>query len=324
MRILVTGGAGFIGSHLVELLVQEGHAVVVIDNLSIGKEKNLQSIKDKILFHKVDILSENLSVFFKNVDCVVHLAALADIVPSIENPETYLSVNVQGTIKVLESMRQNGVPRIIYAASSSCYGIPEIYPTPETAPISPEYPYALSKYLGELIVLHWMRVYGVRGMSLRFFNVFGPRARTKGSYGAVLGVFMGQLRSGLPLTIVGNGEQQRDFVYVKDVAEAILKAALSPKSHQIYNVGSSRPIKVQALANLISPIQTYIPKRPGEPDLTFADTTKINAELGWQPKYSFEQGIQESLKDTEAWADAPAWTVEAISQATATWFKNLS
>lgn len=319
----MTGGAGFIGSHLVELLVKEGFRVSVIDNLSVGKLSNLKNVSTEIEFIEADIRSKELGGHFKNVDCVIHLAALADIVPSIERPEEYLDVNVQGTINVLEQMRAQGVPRIIYAASSSCYGIPAKYPTAETSFPSPEYPYALSKYLGELVVLHWMKVYGTRGMSLRLFNVFGNRARTKGTYGAVLGVFIGQKLANLPLTIVGDGSQMRDFIYVKDVALAFKIAALSSKSNDVYNLGTGKPVSVKYLADKISNSQVHIPKRPGEPDITHADITKISKELGWTPQYSFEEGLKESISDNESWQDSPAWTVEGIQNATSAWFQNL-
>jgi len=319
----VTGGAGFIGSHLVELLVNDGFKVSVIDNLSVGKIGNLKSVLKEINFIEADIRSNDVRSCFQGVDYVIHLAALADIVPSIERPEEYLDVNVQGTIKTLENMRAHGVPRIIYAASSSCYGIPDKYPTAETCSISPEYPYALSKYLGELVVLHWIKVYGISGISLRLFNVFGNRARTKGTYGAVLGVFIGQKFANLPLTIVGDGSQTRDFVYVKDVARAFRLAALSSRTNEIYNVGSGNPVSIKYLADTLSENQVHIPKRPGEPDITHADIRKISTELGWVPQSSFLDGLTESMSDHASWQDSPAWTVEAIQKATGAWFKNL-
>lgn len=321
--MLVTGGAGFIGSHLVELLVDNGHKVSVIDNLSIGKIDNLKSVLHAINFIEADIRSDEIRECFKDIDCVIHLAALADIVPSIEKPADYLEVNVQGTIKTLENMRAHKVPRIIYAASSSCYGIPEKYPTTESSTPSPEYPYALSKYLGELVVLHWMKVYGISGISLRLFNVFGNRARTKGSYGAVLGVFIGQKLANLPLTIVGDGSQLRDFIYVKDVARAFRLAALSSRTNEVYNVGSGSPVSVKYLADTLSNNQVHIPKRPGEPDITHADIRKISSELGWVPQVSFLDGLKEALSDRTSWQDSPAWTVDGIRAATGAWFKNL-
>ncbi|MEQ8562905.1 MAG: GDP-mannose 4,6-dehydratase, partial [Cytophagales bacterium] len=190
MIALVTGGAGFIGSHLVDLLLNEGYKVKVIDNLSNGRIDNLKQHKGNDDF---ELLIEDVSnydkiePFFKNVDWVFHLAALADIVPSIEEPMKYHNSNVDGTISVLEAAKKHGIKRLIYAASSSCYGIPEKYPTSENSPISPQYPYAFTKFIGEQYVMHWYQVYGLPVTSLRFFNVYGPRSRTSGTYGAVFG-----------------------------------------------------------------------------------------------------------------------------------------
>ena len=323
MKFLVTGGAGFIGSHLVELLVESGFQVSVIGKLSVGKLSNLNRVSKEIDFFEADILNSNVRECFRGIDCVIHLAALADIVPSIERPEEYLDVNVNGTVKTLENMRACEVPRMIYAASSSCYGIPKQYPTEENSALAPEYPYALSKFLGEIVAFHWMKVYGISGLSLRLFNVFGNRARTKGTYGAVLGVFIGQKLANLPLTIVGDGSQLRDFIYVKDVARAFKLAALSTKTNEVYNVGSGNPTSVKHLADLISKDQVHIPKRPGEPDITHADIGKINKELGWSPEFSFLDGLTEAMSDHESWQDSPAWTVDGIQEATGAWFRNL-
>jgi UDP-glucose 4-epimerase len=261
---------------------------------------------------------------FNGVECVFHLAALADIVPSIMEPYEYLDVNVRGTICTLENMRRNSVNKIIYAASSSCYGIPQNFPTSEDAAIHPQYPYALSKYLGELCVKHWENVYKIKSICLRLFNVYGPRARTSGNYGAVMGVFMGQKKAGFPLTIVGDGKQKRDFVFVQDVAEAFYFSGVSQLESRVYNVGSGDPVTVQFLANQISENQVYIPKRPGEPDVTHADISRISRELNWIPRTSFDVGIQKTFDDSESWEDAPAWTEEQIAGVTKEWFNRLS
>ena len=195
MKTIVTGGCGFIGSHMVDRLVNDGQEVIIIDNLSSGSMRNIEHHKGnpKIQFHKADIADFSaIQHLFKDVNCVYHLAALADIVPSIEKPMAYHHSNVDGTIGVLESCRHNKVSRIIYAASSSCYGIPDHYPTPETDAISPQYPYALTKNVGEQYCMHWHKVYVMNITALRFFNVYGPRARTSGTYGAVFGVFLAQ------------------------------------------------------------------------------------------------------------------------------------
>ncbi len=225
MKTLITGGAGFIGSHLAELLIDKGHEVTVVDNLLSGRLKNLQAISGnaKFRFAQADIRdASSLLPLFDGADWVFHLAGLADIVPSIEMPEQYYSTNVTGTFNVLESARQCGVKRFIYAASSSSYGIPDVYPTPESSPIKPQYPYALTKYMGEELTLHWANVYKLPAISLRLFNVFGTRSRTSGAYGAVFGVFLAQKLNGQAFTVVGDGTQTRDFTYVTDVAEAFL------------------------------------------------------------------------------------------------------
>jgi UDP-glucose 4-epimerase len=255
---------------------------------------------------------------------VFHLAALADIVPSIERPTDYFRSNVVGTESVLEAARKANVRRVIYAASSSCYGIPSHYPTPETAPIQPQYPYALTKRLGEELVLHWGHVYGLSAVSLRFFNVYGIRARTSGTYGAVFGVFLAQKLKRAPYTIVGDGKQTRDFTYVTDVVDALIRAAEADVNGEVFNVGSGDTYSVNRLVELLGGPRTHIPKRPGEPDCTFADISKIRRVLGWEPKVSFEEGVQRMLDRIEDWQSAPLWTPQSIEQATKSWFEHLS
>ena len=219
-NVLVTGGAGFIGSHLVDHLLNEGHHVTVIDNLSTGRLANVAHHQDNPLFKfvKADITDfEKIEMCFNDQAVVFHLAALADIVPSIVNPRAYYASNVLGTMNVLEASRLKGVGKFIYTASSSCYGIPskEHYPTSEATPICTEYPYALTKNLGETTAFHWARVYQLPVLSLRLFNVYGPRSRTSGTYGAVFGVFLTQKLNGKPYTIVGDGTQTRDFIFTR-------------------------------------------------------------------------------------------------------------
>src|SRR4029434_3823079 len=186
---------------------------------------------------------------------------LADIVPSISTPERYFRSNAVGTFVTLQAARAANIKRFVYVASSSCYGIPDSYPTPETAEIRPQYPYALTKWLGECEVMHWAQVYGLPALSLRFFNIYGPRARTSGTYGAVFGVFLAQLLAGRPLTIVGDGKQTRDFTYVSDAVDALVTVANSDKIGEIYNVGSGRPVSVNELVRLLgSPEAVHIPK----------------------------------------------------------------
>ena len=322
MKSLVTGGAGFIGSHLVERLVSLGHEVIVLDNFSIGRKSNLNKVKNKIKIVKVDIAKiENIEKFFKGAQNVFHLAALADIVPSIEEPSKYFRANVNGTLNVLECSVKHKIKRFIYSASSSCYGIPKKYPTPENSLIDPKYPYALTKRMGEELVVHYSNVYNLNATSLRFFNVYGPRARTSGTYGAVFGVFLAQKFSNKPLTVVGSGKQRRDFTYVSDVIDAIIKIKnFKNIKGQCLNVGSSKAVSINRIVSLIGGSSIKIPKRPGEPDITFADISKIKKLTGWFPKISIEEGIKFMMSDKKDWSKAPVWTVKKIKKATKKWF----
>lgn len=327
MRYLVTGGAGFIGSHIVDRFLEDGHNVTVIDNLSTGRPQNLVQHRGNKDFRLIeeDISNFNaIKQYFENIEAVIHLAALADVVPSIVNPAGYYKSNVSGTFSVVESSRLSGVKKLIYAASSSCYGIPDVYPTPETARILPQYPYALTKYLGEEIVLHWAQVYKLPVVSLRLFNVYGERARTSGTYGAVFGVFLAQKLSAKPATVVGDGNQTRDFIYVSDVVEAFVKAASTDIKNEVFNVGSGSPQSINRLVSLLDLEKIHIPKRPGEPDCTWADISKIKSMLGWQPKVTFEKGIKKMLENIDYWQDAPVWTPETIGEATREWFEYLA
>jgi len=326
VKALVTGGAGFIGSHLVERLLSDGHQVTILDNLSTGRLQNLADVKSHpdLSVHQADITKHaEISPLFTNVEWVFHLAGMADIVPSIRDPLSYQEANVSGTMSVLEAARAVGAARFIYAASSSCYGIPEEYPTPETAELRPMYPYALTKYLGEQCTLHWNKVYQMPCLSLRLFNVYGPRSRTSGAYGAVFGVLLAQKLAGKPLTIVGDGEQTRDFTFVTDVATAMVSAAESDAEGEALNVGSGGTYSINYLAGLIGGKSIHIPKRPGEPDSTFADTRKIKDLLGWQPRVGFENGVRIMLDNIHHWQDAPVWDAEGISKETKDWFKYL-
>jgi UDP-glucose 4-epimerase len=325
-RALVTGGCGFIGSHLVELLISKGFEVNVLDDMSTGRKSNLDHIKEsnKITIYEGD-LHDTTIVRNSIIDCeyVFHLAALADIVPSIVNPLGYFSTNVSGTVNLLEVARKFNVKKLVYSASSSCYGIPDIYPTPETSEIKPQYPYAFTKWAAEQAVIHWGKVYNLPVVSLRLFNVFGTRSRTSGTYGAVFGVFLAQKLAGKPLTIVGDGSQTRDFTYVTDVANAFLTAAQSDAVNEIFNVGSKNSYSINQLASLLGGEITYIPKRPGEPDCTFADTRKIESHLKWKPEISLEQGVEIMLENISFWKSAPVWDPDSIREATKEWFSLL-
>ena len=326
MKSLVTGGCGFIGSHLSEQLLKLGHEVIILDNLSCGRIENIASFADheSLTVIHLDIADRSSIAFaFEGVDWVFHMAGIADIVPSIEQPDAYFQNNVLGTLNVLQCARDASVGRFVYAASSSSYGIPDQYPTPESSPINPQYPYALTKYMGEELVLHWSQVYELPAVSLRLFNVYGPRSRTTGAYGAVFGVFLAQKLNNKPFTVVGDGEQTRDFTYVTDVADAFIAAAKSDVKGEAMNVGSGHHYSVNLLVKLLGGESINIPKRPGEPDCTFADVEKITSLLKWKPSVSFEQGVQNMLDVIENWRDAPVWDSSSIEVATKTWFKYL-
>jgi UDP-glucose 4-epimerase len=323
---IVTGGAGFIGSHMVDLLLAEGFEVRVIDNFSGGHERNLsQHFKNSDLtLEKLDIcqLDYNTNIF-KGAKYVFHFAGIGDIVPSIEHPVAYMDTNVQGTVRVLEASRFAGIEKFVYAASSSCYGLAST-PTREDHPIFPQYPYALSKYQGEQAVFHWHQVYGLPVNSIRIFNAYGTRVRTTGVYGAVFGVFFKQKLENKPYTVVGDGNQTRDFLYVTDVARGFYQAAITKQVGNVYNLGAGNPQSINRLIEIIGGEVVYLPKRPGEPDCTWADIKKITTELDWEPKIGFEEGVALMISEIENWQDAPLWDPNSIDTATKTWFQYMT
>ena len=330
MKYIITGGAGFIGSHLCDYLLElkSTQKIIIIDNLKDGSKKNLKlSLKNKkVKLYKKDIKNkEKIFNLFKNIDVVFHLAAQSDIVPSIENPVEYYQSNVNGTLNILETMRDQNVKKIIFAASSSCYGIPKFIPTKEIDQIDLRYPYAFSKNMAEQMIVHWSRVYNINYISLRLFNVYGPRSRTNSAYGAALGIFMKQKLSNSPYTVVGDGKQKRDFIHVRDVSKAFYKAGVSQQKNKIFNVGSGKPVTVNYLLRLIGDQQkVYVPKRPGEPNVTHADIKKIKKFLKWKPEISIEKGIKNVLENINYWKSAPLWDKSKIRIATKNWFKYLS
>ena len=323
--VIVTGGAGFIGSHAVDLLIEKGFAVRVLDNLSGGRLSNIEHHMSNPDFEFVEGDILNLGpgdTFFSGVKYVIHFAGIGDIVPSIEKPIDYMEVNLLGTVRVLECCKASGIDRFVYAASSSCYGIADV-PTDEEHSIKPQYPYALSKFQGEQAAFHWQKVYGLPVNSVRIFNAYGTRSRTSGAYGAVFGVFLRQLLAGSPLSVVGDGTQKRDFLYVTDVAEAFVMAAQTKIVGQVWNLGAGNPQSVNRIVELLGGEVVYIPKRPGEPDCTYADISKISKDLGWSPKVSFEDGISRLLANIDYWKEAPLWSPSSIEVATKTWFTYL-
>jgi UDP-glucose 4-epimerase len=322
---VVTGGAGFIGSHMVDLLVTRGFRVRVIDNLVGGRAANLDQHRasSDVLLDERDI--QDLApddALFAGAVYVFHFAGIGDIVPSIERPTEYMSANVQGTVHVLEAARHAGVRKVVYAASSSCYGLAAV-PTREDHPIAPQYPYAFSKYLGELAAFHWHKVYRLPVNSIRIFNAYGTRSRTSGAYGAVFGVFLRQKLAGQPFTVVGDGTQKRDFLYVTDVATAFLAASETEKTGEVWNLGAGSPEAVNRLVELLGGRVIHLPKRPGEPGCTWGDIGKISRDLGWAPAVPFEEGVRRILADIEHWRDAPLWNPQSIAEATKTWFQYL-
>lgn len=327
MKCIVTGAGGFIGSHLVDALLNAGHSVIGIDDFTTGRSSNLEKASANPDFRLVrgDIRSLSANdVSDESIDWFFHLAGRADLVPSIVDPADYFRVNVEGTFQALQLARELSVRRFLYAASSTCYGIPEIYPTPEDAPCLPEHPYALTKFMGEQMVTHWHRVYKLPTLSLRLFNVYGPRSRTTGAYGAVFGVFLRQKLAGEAYTVVGDGTQTRDFTFVTDVANAFIAAAGSQISGEIFNVGSGHTYAINHLVELLGGEKTFIPHRPGEPLCTFADISKFTLQTGWQPRVPLEQGVKCMLEAIDDWRDAPLWDKTSIASATEAWFQHLS
>ncbi len=323
---VVTGGAGFIGSHMVDLLVERGYAVRVIDNMVGGRRENVAQHKTNTEFvlEEKDIRGYAPGdPLFKGAKHVFHFAGIGDIVPSIERPAEYMSANVLGTVQMLECASAAKVEKFVYAASSSCYGLAKV-PTGEDHPIAPQYPYALSKFQGEQAAFHWHQVYKLPVNSIRIFNAYGTRSRTSGAYGAVFGVFLRQKLANKPYTVVGDGTQRRDFLYVTDVATAFLAAAQSKLVGCFWNLGAGNPQSVNRLIELLGGEKTYIPKRPGEPECTWADIAKIRKELAWQPAVSFEAGVAKIVADIDYWRNAPLWDADSIAKATKTWFQYLA
>jgi UDP-glucose 4-epimerase len=312
---------------MVDLLLGEGFRVRVIDNLAGGRLDNLahHQTEPRLAVEVRDVTGLSPGdPFFGEADYVFHFAGIGDIVPSIEKPTPYLHANVLGTVHALEAARCARVRKFVYAASSSCYGIATELPTTETAPIQLEYPYALSKYQGEQAVLHWGKVYQLPVISMRIFNAYGPRSRTSGAYGAVFGVFLAQKLAGKPYTVVGDGKQTRDFVFATDLARAFYTAAQSGFTTEIFNVGAGQPQSVNRLVELLGGPAVHVPKRPGEPDCTWADISKIRRCLGWQPLVRFEEGVATMLRHIDYWRQAPVWDVVSIQAATKSWFSALA
>ena len=296
-KSIITGGAGFIGSNLTDHLVRIGHKVVVLDNFVSGKKSNISHpSKKKVKIVKIDISdSEKLSKYFKGADYVFHLAALAQIIPSIKNPKKYFKNNVNGTLNVLEAAKKEKIKKFIYAASSSCYGNPKKFPTSEKDQIDLKNPYAATKFIGEELVMRYATLYKMPNISFRFFNVYGPRLSTSGQYSAVMGNFLSQTKSKKALTIVGDGKQTRDFIHVDDLANAFIKVIKSKLVNKIYNLGSGKSTSINTVAKIFRGKRKHIAIRPGEPRTSLAKITKLKKDINWKPKISIQLGIKKLL-----------------------------
>ena len=294
IKSIVTGGAGFIGSNLVDRLVKEGQKIIVLDNFVSGKRGNLthHSKKDVEIINLDISNAKKLDKYLKDVSYVFHLAGLAEIVPSIKNPKKYFINNVLGTLNVLEAAKKVKVKKFIYAASSSCYGSPKKIPTSETDKINTQHPYAFTKYLGEEAAIKYAKFFNMPNISCRFFNVYGPRLNTTSQYAAVFGNFLTQKKKMKPLTIIGSGNQTRDFIHVDDLTNAFIKLARSNLKNRIYNLGSGKETSINKIANMIGGKKIFIPKRPGDPNRSCANISKIKKDIKWKPRISIIEGIE--------------------------------
>ncbi|MEK7390731.1 MAG: NAD-dependent epimerase/dehydratase family protein [Patescibacteria group bacterium] len=295
-KVIVTGGAGFIGSNLVRELVKKNFDVHVIDNLTAGKK---EAVHPSAALHVVDVRNlSDIDPIFVGAKYVFHLAALPRVQYSIEHPEETNDINVNGTLNVLIASQKAGVKKFVYSASGSAYGDQEIMPLREDLPASPKSPYGLQKYIGELMSRVWSEVYGLPTVSLRYFNVYGPGQSEEGAYALVIAKFLKQKREGTPLTITGDGEQTRDFTSVHDVVRANLLAAenenADTKNGGVFNIGAGNNHSVNNVAKLIGGKAIHVPER-FEPKHSLADNSKARKILGWEPSVSLEEGIKELL-----------------------------
>lgn len=295
-KCIVTGGAGFIGSNLVDELIKKGDEVIIIDNLSTGKKEN---INQKAEFHEVDMRDlEKIKPLFKGVDYVFHLAAAARVQPSIQDPITYNDINLNGTLNILVAAKDAGVKKVIYSASSSAYGDQKIMPLREDMPVHTLSPYGLQKYMGELYCRLFSDIYGLPTVSLRYFNVYGNRQLLEGAYCLVMGIFVHQRLAGEPMTIVGDGEQRRDFTSVVDTVRANILAAESDKvgKGEVINIGRGKNYSVNELAKMIGGPTVNMPPRI-EPKETMADNSFAKELLGWEPTVNLPEWLEEYKKE---------------------------
>ena len=295
MRVLVTGGAGFIGSNLVDKLISDGYEVIVFDDLSTGREENINS---KAKLFRFDISKEEffdipiMEDIMTGVDVVFHMACLARVQPSIENPLLYHDKNVNGLVNMLEACRKYDVKRFIFSSSSSVYGDAEEVPTSENCKLNPMSPYAIHKLIGEQYCKLYSELYNIETVSLRYFNVYGDRQPTEGAYCLVMGIFAGQMLKGAPMTIRGDGEQRRDFTYVGDVVDANIKCMDYPLelNGDVFNIGNGNNLSVSDIADLMGGSRMHV-EPVIEPRETLANYDKANKVLGWSPKGNLKKWI---------------------------------
>ena len=297
-KAIVTGGAGFIGSNLVDKLINMGVEVHIIDDLSTGFEKN---INPKAIFHKIDIstLNPDLAWYeFKDTDVVFHLAALARVQPSIEDPIPFDKVNIGGTLRMLKLAHNLGVARFVYSASSSAYGNATKFPTPEEHSTNPLSPYGLQKYVGEQYCKMFSQVYGLDTVSLRYFNVYGERMSLEGAYKLAIPIFANQMLEGKPLTINNDGEQRRDFTYIEDVVNANILAATNPEDlkGEVFNIGNGDNYSVNELADMLGGKKSY-GNKVIEPFQTLANNSKAKLILDWNPTGDLPTWIETYKKE---------------------------
>ena len=309
MNCLVTGGAGFIGSNLVEFLVKDGHEVTVLDDLSSGYRENLLQCEwgEKIRFLQGDVRDEGLlREATRNQEAVFHLAASVGNKRSIEHPLLDADINVMGTLKVLEAARFSGCRKVVFSSSAGIFGELKTLPIEENHPVEPDSPYGCTKLCAEKLCLAYAKLYDLEAVALRYFNVYGPRQRFD-AYGNVIPIFVFQILRGEPINIFGDGEQTRDFVHVRDVVQANVKAALSRGVSGAFNIASGTRITINALVELLReaglrPQVRMAPPRPGDVRHSLADLTRARTSLGYEPSV----GLAEGLREYVAWAQEEA------------------
>jgi len=298
IKSLVTGGCGFIGSHIVDKLHSLGHCVTVIDDLSAPENDDFYYHEDvkNVKYHIKDISKNDCSEYFNGVDYVFHLAARSRIQPTVGSPNECFAVNVVGTQRVLEWSRLNRVKRVIYSGTSSLYGKQNAIPFNPNMPADCLNPYSMSKWMGEQICKLYSQLYDLPSIVLRYFNVYGPREPLKGEYAPVIGLFKRQYKAGEHMTIVGNGSQKRDFTYIDDVVDANICAMHSSPSviaHKVFNVGTGKNYSILEVAEMIGDKIKFIPERPAEVKETLADIESTMKELGWHPNFKLEDKIND-------------------------------